>query len=75
MRETLRVGAEEIVDYIKRRRRELTELFEAHTRDTYGLIEYNRDGALILVEIAKNTINMLKNLEARIFGENENGKK
>lgn len=67
--ENFRKEAEELIDYIRKHRRELAELSEAHTRATYGLIEYNRDGALILLRIARNVINMLRNLEARVFGE------
>jgi len=34
--------AKELIDYIRKHRRELAELTEAHTRAIYGLIEYGK---------------------------------
>jgi len=67
--ENFREEAEELIDYIRKHRRELAELSEAHIRATYGLMEYSRDGASILLRIAKNIINTLRDLEVRVFGK------
>jgi len=67
--ENFRGEAEELIDYIRKHRRELAELSEAHIRATYGLMEYGRDGASILLRIAKNIINTLRDLEVRVFGK------
>ena len=68
--EGLKSEAENLIEYTRKHRRELAELSEARTRATYGLIEYSKEGATILLRIARNVINMLKNLEVKIFGEN-----
>ena len=61
--------AKELIDYIKLHRRELIELSDAHTRVVYGLVEYSRKEAELLIKIGKNIISMLKELEVKVFGE------
>jgi len=61
--------AKELVDYIRKHRRELAELTEARIRAVYGLVEYGRRETEILLKIAKNIITVLKNLEVKVFGE------
>jgi len=61
--------AKELMEYIRRHRRELVELTEAHTRAVYGLVEYGRREAEILLKIAKNIIDALRDLEVKVFGE------
>ncbi len=66
--EGLEEEAKELVDYIRKHRRELAELTEAHTRAVYGLIEFSRREAEILLKIAESMISMLRNLEVKVFG-------
>lgn len=61
--------ARTILDYVRKHRRELAELSDAHTRATYGLFEYGKREAELLLRIAKDIINKLKELEVKIFGE------
>ncbi len=61
--------AEELLEYVRRHRRELAMLADAHTRAVYGLVEYGRREAEILLEVAKAVINVLEGLEVKIFGE------
>lgn len=61
--------AKELIDYIKLHRRELIELSDTHTRVVYGLVEYSRKEAELLIKIGKNIISMLKELEVKVFGE------
>ncbi|MEM4970931.1 MAG: HEPN domain-containing protein [Sulfolobales archaeon] len=60
-----------LADYSRRKRRELAELSEAHTRATYGLVEYTRASAELLVRIARDIVEILRRLEVRIFGGGE----
>jgi HEPN domain-containing protein len=61
--------AKEIIEYIRRNRRALAELEIGHTRAVYGLIEYGRREAEILMSIASEILNLLKMIEERIFKE------
>ncbi len=61
--------AGELIDYIRRHRRELAELTIAHTRAAYGLVEYGKREAEILLRIAEDVIEVLRSLEAKVFGE------
>jgi len=58
-----------LVDYVRRRRRELAWLSEAHTRAVYGPIEYGRREAELLLRIAEDVVSTAMKLEAKIFGE------
>lgn len=60
-----------LADYSRRKRRELAELSEAHTRATCGLVEYTRFSAELLVRTARDLVETLKKLEAKIFGGEE----
>ena len=57
-----------LMDYSRSRRRELAELSEAHTKASYGLAEYTRRVSMELVRVARELIDVLRRLEARIFG-------
>jgi len=61
--------AGELIDYVRKHRRELAELAYAHVRATYGLVEYGEREAEILLKIAENVIETLKVLEVKVFGE------
>jgi len=52
LEEGLRNEAEMLADYVRRKRRELAELSDAYTRATYGLAEYTKATANLLVRIA-----------------------
>ncbi len=67
LEEGFRKEAEILVEYVRRKRRELAELSDAHTRATYGLAEYTRATASMLVEIARDVIGKLKELEEKLF--------
>ncbi|MEB3778672.1 MAG: HEPN domain-containing protein [Desulfurococcales archaeon] len=56
-----------LVDYSRRRRRELAELSEAHTKAAYGLAEYTKRVASLLIKIAEDTIGLLRLVEERVF--------
>ncbi len=72
LEEGLDKEAETVSDYIRRHRRELAELAEAHTRAVYGVFEYGQREAKILLDVAREVIGLLEKLEARVFGqENE----
>jgi len=58
----------EVVDYVRRHRRELIELSEAQSRATYGFIGYGEREAGLLLTIAKHVIEELKQLENKLFG-------
>ena len=60
--------AREVMEYVRRHRRELAELSEAHTRATYGLAEYGGREAGLLLRIAGQVLEMLRELEKKIFG-------
>jgi len=61
--------AKELVNYIRKHKRELAELTEAHTRAVYGLIEFGRRETEMLLKIAESIILMLGNLEVKVFGK------
>jgi len=71
LEEGLRNEAEMLADYVRRKRRELAELSDAHTRATYGLAEYTKATANLLVRIAQDIIGKLKELEGRLFAGEE----
>ena len=58
-----------IVEYVRKHRRELAELAYAHTKATYGLLEYGEKEAKIIFNIVKNLMEELEKLEAKIFGQ------
>lgn len=59
--------AEEVSEYLRKHRRELAELSDAHTRAIYGLVEYGEKEAGMLLRIAEEAIERLKELEGKIF--------
>ena len=60
--------AKEVMDYVRKHRRELEELGEAHTRATYGLVEYGEREARLLLRIAEQVLEKLNELEKKLFG-------
>lgn len=42
--------AREVAEYMRRHRRELAELSDAHTRAVYGLVEYGEKEAKLLLK-------------------------
>jgi len=66
LEEGLREEAKMLAEYVSRKRRELAELSDAHTRATYGLAEYTRVTATLLLQIAKDVIGKLRELEGRL---------
>ena len=64
-----REEAERIVDYVRRRRRALAELEEAHTRAVYGVFEYDERQAAALVSLAEEVIKLLKGVEEGVIGD------
>jgi len=63
--------ANALADYVRRRRRELAELSDAHIRATYGLIEYTRASAEMLIRITRDLVEILRELEMRLFAGEE----
>ncbi|MGC9149437.1 MAG: HEPN domain-containing protein [Sulfolobales archaeon] len=63
--------ANALADYVRRRRRELAELSDAHIRATYGLIEYTRASAEILIRITRDLVEILRELEMKLFAGEE----
>ena len=59
--------AEVLLEFLRSRRRVLAELADAHVRATYGVFEYGRREAELLIKITKEVINILKEIEGRIF--------
>ncbi|MCD6368540.1 MAG: HEPN domain-containing protein [Thermoproteales archaeon] len=59
--------AERIYDYVRRSRRILAELDEAHTRSIYGVFEYSRGQAETLVSAARSIIKLVKEIEDDVF--------
>ncbi|MCD6409610.1 MAG: hypothetical protein J7L98_04665 [Candidatus Verstraetearchaeota archaeon] len=59
MEEGLEENAAFLADYLRKHRRELAELTEAHTRATYGLAEYDQREAELLLKIAESVITVL----------------
>ena len=54
--------ANEIHDFIRRNRRILAELDEAHVRAVYGIFEYNREQANAIIDISRQVIDMVKRI-------------
>ena len=71
MEEGLDEEARMIMDFSRSRRRELAELSDAHTRASYGLVEYTERASRELVRVASELIDLLRRLEERIFGGGE----
>ncbi len=63
----LREIAEKVYNFTRRNRRSLAELEEAHTRSIYGIFEYTRNQAETLVNIAKEVIKIVKEIEEKVF--------
>jgi len=59
--------AREVSEYVRRHRRELAELSEAHTRATYGLVEYGEREAGLLLKIAGQVLDKLREFEEKLF--------
>jgi len=59
--------AEKIYNFVRRNRRILAELEEAHTRSIYGVFEYTRYQAKTLIDIARGVIEMIKEIEEKVF--------
>ncbi len=68
LEEGLKEYSERIIDYVRKHRRELAELSDAHTRATYGLFEYGEKEAKILMSIIDDIMNLLNSIEEEIFG-------
>lgn len=66
--EGLRSVAERIYDFVRRNRRVLAELDEAHTRSVYGVFEYSREQAEVLVSAARLIVELVKEVEEEVFG-------
>ncbi len=62
-----REEAEVLLEFLRSKRRALAELADAHVRATYGVFEYGRREAELLIKITKEVINILKEIEGRIF--------
>ena len=71
LEEGFRKEAETLADYVRRKRIELAELSDAHTRATYGLAEYTKATANLLVKVAQDIIRKLKELEGGLFAGEE----
>ncbi len=65
--------SELIIDYVRRNRRLLAELSIAHTRATYGLFEYRRDEAELLLRVIRELFDLLKKIEEEVFESGEMG--
>ena len=63
----LRKVAEKIYDFTRRNRRILAELDEVHMRSIYGVFEYSKDQARIIVNAAQSIIKLIKEIEEIIF--------
>ncbi|OYT39613.1 MAG: DNA-binding protein [Desulfurococcales archaeon ex4484_58] len=59
--------ASKITSFIRRNRRVLAELEEAHTRVVYSVFSYSRDQVKILLGIARELMDLLKNIEEKVF--------
>lgn len=59
--------ANEIHDFIRRNRRILAELDEAHVRAVYGIFEYNREQANAIIDISRQVIDMVKRITNEIL--------
>jgi len=65
--------AEEVADFVRRSRRVLAELEEAHVRAVYGVFQYSRDQAETLVMAAKSVVELVKRVEDRALGGSIHG--
>jgi len=65
----LREVAERIYGFVRGNKRVLAELEEAHTRSVYGVFEYSRGQAEVLVGAARSVVMLGKEIEKRVFGE------
>jgi len=59
--------AELLLEFLRSKRRILAELADAYLRATYGIFEYGKKEAEMLIKIAKEVIDVLKRIEASIF--------
>ena len=59
--------ADNVADYVRRNRRVLAWLSEAHTRAVYGPVEYSRREAELVLSAAKSVVELLSRLEERLF--------
>ncbi|AEM38967.1 HEPN domain protein [Pyrolobus fumarii 1A] len=57
-----------VADYVRRHRRELAWLSEAHTRAAYGPVEYSRREAEIVLSTTKSVLRLAEELEEKLFG-------
>ena len=55
------------MEFLRSKRRILAELADAYLRATYGIFEYGKKEAEMLIKIAKEVIDVLKRIEASIF--------
>ena len=58
-----------VIDFVRRFRRELSELEEGHIRSVYGVYEYADYQARRLHESAKRVIELLRRIEEEVFRE------
>jgi len=63
----LREVSEKIYDFVRRSRRVLAELEEAHTRSMYSIFEYSKDQAEALIDAARSIIKLVKDIEESVF--------
>ncbi|MET1160367.1 MAG: HEPN domain-containing protein [Thermoprotei archaeon] len=59
--------AVKVMDFVRKYRRVLAEIEEAHTRAVYGPITYSREQAELLIRNAKEVIELLKRIEKGVF--------
>jgi HEPN domain-containing protein len=64
----LRDEAERVASFVRSRRRELAWLSDAHIRAVYGPVEYGRREAEIVLSTARNVVELVRELEVRLFG-------
>ena len=58
---------EVVAEFVRRKRRLLAELEEAHTRSLYGPLTYSKDQAEAIVNVAKEVVKLLENVENLAF--------
>jgi len=56
-----------VSEYLRKHRRELAELSDTPTRAIYGLMGYGEKEAGMLLRIAEEAIEWLKELEGKMF--------
>ena len=56
-----------VVDFVRRFRRELSELEEGHVRSVYGIFEYTEYQARRLLEASKRIVGLLRRVEEEVF--------